>query len=662
MLISIVLIILLTLGGMSLTYLIDDEEPLIWRFAVGNIIGSAMFGLIAFVTACTIGFSALTIIASLAIAMLPIVILTRGRARDSFRGNLNKARGKLDGANFAKLGNFIYYVFFFLLFWLFFARTMFELKDGIYTGGSQNLGDLPFHLGAIFSFTEGNNFPPQNPSWSGAKFTYPFIADFLTACFVKLGADVKDALFTQNVAWAFSLLVILERFVVRLTQSKFAGRVAPALLFFSGGLGFLWFAKDYWASNLGLWNFVNNLPTDYTIGDNFRWGNSMVALFMTQRSLLLGMPLTIFVLGYLWRIFVGEKVKELKNEKVGATDSTNFSTFSHFHFSLFLTGLIAGTLPLIHLHSLIVLFVVTAFCFVFRRDKWREWIAFGAGVCVIAIPQLIWALSGSATESTKFFEWHFGWDKRDENILWFWLKNTGLVIPIVIAAIILIARKDAGGAQTENLKPKTQNLLLFYIPFAFLFIVSNTAKLAPWEWDNIKILIYWFVGSLPLIAILITWLWEREKIFKVVAVVCLIFLIFSGALDVWRTASGQISSRVFDYDAVRVANEIKRKTAQDALILNAPTYNSAIVLSGRRSLMRYSGHLSSHGIDYGPREDDVKRIYQGGGVADILLRKYEIDYVLISPEERESLKPNEGFFAKYPILAEAGQYRVYKIK
>jgi uncharacterized membrane protein len=78
--------------------------------------------------------------------------------------------------------------------------------------------------------------------------------------------------------------------------------------------------------------------------------------------------------------------------------------------------------------------------------------------------------------------------------------------------------------------------------------------------------------------------------------------------------------------------------------------------------MRYSGHLSSHGIDYGPREEDVNRIYQGGGVADILLRKYDVDYVLVSPEEREKLSANETFFANYPIVAEAGLYRVYKIK
>jgi hypothetical protein len=139
-------------------------------------------------------------------------------------------------------------------------------------------------------------------------------------------------------------------------------------------------------------------------------------------------------------------------------------------------------------------------------------------------------------------------------------------------------------------------------------------------------------------------------------------LTFAGALDVWRTASGQIKIRVFDKDAVQVAEQIKLSTEPRSLFLNAPTYNSAVVLSGRPSLMRYSGHLSSHGIDYGPREDDVKRIYLGGGVADILLRKYGIDNVLISPEELDKLHANEEYFKKYPVIAEAGPYRVYKVK
>jgi len=666
MLISLLLFSLIASAGMALTYLVVEEEPFMWRLSAGSVIGSAVFGLLAFVVACTIGFTPITIVASLGLTMLPLLFLRRRNIRKEFLHDWAKANGKLQGGNLKKFRRFAYYSIFFVLFWFFFGQAMFELKDGIYTGGSQNLGDLPFHLGVIFSFTDGNNLPPQNPSWAGARFSYPFIADFLTACFAKLGADVKNAMFIQNLWWAFSLLVIFERFVGKVTNNKLAGRIGPALLFLSGGLGFLWFAKDFWESGKGVFDFLWHLPRDYTISEQFRWGNSLVVLFMTQRSLLLGMPLTVLVLGYLWKVFQSEKVEKGKSEKADVENANGrFSRFSHFDFSPFLIGLLAGTLPLIHLHSLAVLFVVTAFLLALRPVEWRRWIAFGVGVAIVAVPELVWSMSGSATETAKFFDWHFGWDKREDNVLWFWIKNTGIVIPILIAGVWIALthfQRDKTDAKSENPQPDTKILFSFYLPFIFLFVVSNSAKLAPWEWDNIKILIYWFAGSIPLIALALAWAWQRDRIWKVGAAVCFTALVFAGALDVWRTASGQVKTKVFDSDAVKIAEQIMQKTAPNALFLNAPTYNSAVVLSGRRSVMRYSGHLASHGIDYGPRESDVKRIYEGGGVADILLRKYNVEYVLVSPEERNALKANEDFFDKYPVLAEAGQYRVYQIK
>ena len=686
MIISLLVIALIAFGGMALTYLVADEKPLLWRLSAGSVIGSVAFGLLAFVAASVAGFSAVTVIAALLITMLPLLLLRRSDIGKRFWHDWAKAKGTLQGMNLGKFSRFAYYASFFLLFWLFFDQTMFVLKEAIHTGGSQNLGDLPYHLGTIFSFTDGNNFPPQNPSWAGAKYTYPFIADFVTACFMRLGADVRSAMLVQNVAWAFSLFVILESFVARLTNNKLAGRIAPVLLFLSGGLGFIWFGKDLMASGKGLYDFVMNLPKDYTIGDQFRWGNSMVVLFMTQRSLLLGMPLTVLVLGYLWKVFACEAEGDAETQ--GASDAEKKQSFldkisasqRRGVTASLLVGLLAGTLPMIHLHSLVVLFVVTAFLFLMRPDKWLTWIAFGVGVAAAAVPELIWLMTGSATETTKFFGWHFGWDKRDANVLWFWFTNTGLLFPVLAAGIwVYLNSRKKDDAETPGNRdtakkhkiadgedpapqPRPATLLLFYIPFAFLFIVSNTAKLAPWEWDNIKILIYWFVGSLPLMALALAWAWKENKALRIVAGVCFAALILSGSLDVWRTVSGQIKYGVFDADAVKIAELIKQKTDPKALFLNPPTYNSAIALTGRRSLMRYSGHLSSHGIDYSPRETEVKQIYQGGGSAELLLKKHDVEYVLISPEERNTLKANEEFFKKYPILAESGQYRVYKIK
>ncbi len=671
MFITLIFILILAFSGFALTYLFADEETFLWRFSAGNIIGAAIFGTLGFLLANFAGLSIVTVLIALVIASLPLVLFTKKDFQQKFRRDWASAKGKLQGANRKRTLGFIYYLFFFLLFWFFFERAMFETSEGIFTGGSQNLGDLPFHLGAIFSFTDGNNFPPQNPSYASAKFSYPFIADFLTACVVKIGADVKGAMHLQNTVWAFSLLVILERFVFKFTNNSLAGKIAPALLFFSGGLGFLWFFNDFKEQAKGFFEFLNALPRDYTIGEKFRWGNSLVVLFMTQRSLLLGMPLTLIVLKKIWEVFErdegrgtrdegDEEKKGKKKSEISEKPITNYQ----LPITLFLIGLLAGTLPLIHLHSLVVLFVVGVFVFIWKPERWREWIAFGAGVSLVAVPELLWAMAGSATNAKEFIAYHFGWDAGEENFIWFWIKNTGILFPLLIFGIYLaFSQKEI----SDDKKKKTQHSALstqhlsFYLPFFFLFVVSNLMKLAPWQWDNIKVLIYWFVGSLPFVAIGLVWLFRQDLILKIVAVGCFVVLILAGALDVWRVVSGQINYNVFNADAIRVAERIKEKTAPEALFANAPTFNSPVVLSGRRSLMRYVGHLASYGIDFKDREDDLKRIYAGDATAEILMRKYGIDYIIVTPEERRWTNVNEDFLKKFKLIAQSGDNKVYKV-
>ncbi|MFN0277695.1 MAG: hypothetical protein ACKVRN_03735 [Pyrinomonadaceae bacterium] len=704
MAISLVLLALIALSGLALTYLVVKDEPFMWRLAAGSIVGSTIFGAVVFAVCFVAGvFTPTTLIVSLVITLLPLLLLwRRPDIQKRFLNDWAKAKGKTQGWTTPKLITLAYYAFFAVVFFYFFAQAVYYIPEGgkisagLTTGGYMNLGDLSFHLGGIFAFSEGAVFPPQNPSYAGAKFSYPFMADMLAACFVKLGADFKEVILVQNVTWAFALLVILQQFARNVTGSRIAGYIAPAILFFSGGLGFIWFFQDLSVATKGFSDFIWHLPLDYTIrmDENppapwhsamFRWGNPMTVLFITQRGILFGMPLTILVMSYCWSIFSREKVEEGKSEKVPVTLG-NFFTREHFPFAPFLVGLLAGTLPLVHFHSLAALFFLVAFLFVLRPAKWASWIAFGIGTALIAVPELIWTISGTATETDKFYGWHYGWDKRKDDLLWAWIKNTGLTIPATLFGLYLLWNtwKKSKTNEAEHLEnteskkkrkvadqaviPDGKALLYFYIPFAFMFVLCNVTKLAPWEWDNIKVLIYWFVGSIPFVAYSIAWLWEqRDKLWKGVAVACLIVLTLAGAIDVFRVASGQLKLGVFNNDSMKLAEQIKQKTPRGAMFLNGGIYNSTVVLSGRQSLMRYPGHLSSYGINYGERESDVKKIYQGAPEANALLQKYGIEYIVMTPEEeyylsQSNLKPNLDFLNKFPVIAESGKYKVYKVK
>src|SRR5262245_39054941 len=109
MLISIAILLLITLGGTILTYLYDKEDPLLVRVCAGNVIGSAVFGLIVFILACFFGFSVGTVLASVAITLLPLILLKNKRFHDGFQRDWRKAKGKLEGFTNKKLLVLAYY-------------------------------------------------------------------------------------------------------------------------------------------------------------------------------------------------------------------------------------------------------------------------------------------------------------------------------------------------------------------------------------------------------------------------------------------------------------------------------------------------------------------------------------------------------------------------
>ena len=122
MLISLLIITLVTLGGAALTYLVNDEERLMWRLAVGNVVGSAVFGLAAFVLSLLFGFNVAIVAVALAITLLPVAVLQKRERRTKFLNDWAKAEGKLQGGNLKRFTGFGYYAFFLVLFCCFSVR------------------------------------------------------------------------------------------------------------------------------------------------------------------------------------------------------------------------------------------------------------------------------------------------------------------------------------------------------------------------------------------------------------------------------------------------------------------------------------------------------------------------------------------------------------
>jgi hypothetical protein len=315
-------------------------------------------------------------------------------------------------------------------------------------------------------------------------------------------------------------------------------------------------------------------------------------------------------------------------------------------------GVAAGVLPLVHAHSFVVVMAMAG-CLALIQRRWRDWFAFFIVASAIAIPQLLWSTMHSAVNAGSFFAWELGWDHGKQNPIIFWIQNTGVFIPLIFAALLL---KD-----DDYFVPR--RLLMFYLPFTLCFIVPNFVKMAPWIWDNIKVLFYWWLASAPIVALLLAKLWHKGGLARrFVAVSLFVCVTFAGALDVAGIALRSVKYQVFDSAGMRFAELVKEQTPPRALIIHAPVHNTPVFLTGRRSLMGYPGHIWTHGLEFMRREGEVKRIYLGAPDANQLINDFGVDYAVIGPHERMATQVNENFFSRFQKVGEVGEYKLYKIR
>ena len=689
MIISLVLSLIAIASGTLLTYTYDEDAPLASRLCSGACIGFGALGLVGFILASFLGLTMIALALTGAILATPCLLLVNNGHRDKINEDFNRALQAISRASARPdAWAFIYFLFYAAVvigMWLVFSRALLDKPDGIYTGVLNNYGDLPFHISVIARFAFGQNFPPEDPTFAGVRFTYPFITDFISAMFVRAGASLRDSLFIENYIIGVALVGVLHRFGQQILRNRTAAILTPVLIILNGGFGWAMFFSDVNQSDAGVFGVLRHISHSYTIlpevVQGWRWGNAVTSLLVPQRGFLLGIPLAAIVFTQWWAASRSDvegteqgKSKKVKGKKEDGRESKletagkgnlerpglDQPSPSLFTFSFLLSpsakrmlaaGAIAGLLPLVHAHSFMAVMMVGAFLALINLRRWREWFLFFFAALLIAIPQLLWSTHGTAVSTRAFIAWQFGWDRSDENFFWFWFKNTGLFIPLLITAL-LWKRED-------YLVPR--KLLFFYLPFTLCFIVPNLVKLAPWIWDNVKILFYWWLASAPIVALLLARLWEGKPWHRGLAASLLIMLTLAGALDVFALISRQGEYQEFDRDGITFAEMIKQQTPPRATILHAPVHNTPVFLTGRRSLMGYPGHIWTHGLDSGPREAEIKRIYAGAPDAESLLTKYGVDYVVVDPQEHSLMKVNADFFSHYPEVVSTGEYHLYKI-
>ncbi|HEY0404775.1 MAG TPA: hypothetical protein VGC89_03555, partial [Pyrinomonadaceae bacterium] len=440
---SLVLALLATMAGALATYLYDDGAPLAARLCAGACVGLAALGLLGFIFASFLGLTPLSLSLAAATTASPLLLLRDAGLRTRARADLLESSRSLRRAvlhpSWSKTLPFVFYALIALLLWMVFDRALFELPEGLYTGVQNNYGDLPFHLSVITGFARGENFPPQDPTFAGVRFTYPFLSDFVAAMFVRAGASLRDAMFIENFALALSFVGLLHRWTLLLVRDRLAAHVAPLLILFSGGLGWLRFLREAWANRADLFGYLAQLPQAYTIsGTHWRWGNALTTLLVPQRGILFALPLAVLIFTLFWQTIddagtraetgnaetlrradaatdkrktkkgrQSEKTSKGRSESLRVTASQHLSASGLLRVSplrrMIAAGFVAGLLPLAHAHTLMVVLLVAGTLAVLRED-WRAWaVGLGAlGLLAAGLAYLSSSLPAQASAGVPF--------------------------------------------------------------------------------------------------------------------------------------------------------------------------------------------------------------------------------------------------------------------
>jgi hypothetical protein len=666
---SLALALLVIFGGTLATYLYDDNAPFQARLCSGACLGITALSLLGFVFSSLLGLTGTAVLLSALVCSLPLALLAKATYSVRFQKDLSGVsqtiRRLTSKPDAVSIGYVVFYAVTALVLWQVFSKAMIQDSEGVSTGLLNNFGDLPFHLSVITRFAYGNNFPPEDPTYAGVRFTYPFLSDFASAMFVQTGSDLRESMFIENFILAISFVGLLHRWALVMLRDRLAAIITPLLVLLNGGFGWLLLFNKANSDDYGLLGVFSNLPPSFTVipETTWRWGNAISALLIPQRGFLMGLPLAVIVFTQWWLAEnpeppeeTGVNKKELQRSRKAKVHAQELQSESSFLSNVAVrrmigAGLFAGLLPLAHAHSFVVVMAMGG-CLALIQRRWRDWFVFFLVASLIALPQLWWSTSHTAVNARSFFAIEIGWDRGKDNPIWFWFKNTGLFIPLIFVALLFRSK--------DYLISK--RLLFFYLPFTLCFIVPNFLKMAPWIWDNIKVLFYWWVASAPIVALLLSRLWKDNVIRRTAAIVLFASLTLAGALDVAGIALRSVKYGIFDMAGVRFAELVKLKTPPRALIVHAAVHNEPVFLTGRKSLMGYPGHIWTHGLEFAQREGDIKRIYSGAPSADQLLKDYDIDYAVVGPLERLVMPVNEQFFSRYEKVGDVGGYQLYKIK
>jgi hypothetical protein len=516
-----------------------------------------------------------------------------------------------------------------------------QFDHKLWINNSHNYGDIRLHLAYVNTFLFGQNIPVESPILSGTPPSYPFLIDFITAQFIVLGAPFILTFKLMAMLGYLLLTGALYIFTKRITKSKVIASLTPILLLLNGSIGFFTEFLPQWKSAGFTLHFFLNTPHDYSLiqDKGYYFGNSLLVLFGTQRSLLLGFPLALMILGELY--LYNERTKSL-----------------HYLFLALLTV----CLVLIHTSSLLVVALYLLYkglkIIIDAPNKGKiiqRWAVYllpvlaAGGLLVV----LFLSQAGSVLHSIRFSPGWIDASRPTDTFYSVWLKSGTHILPISLVALYFLYRHDRKAG--------------LFTGYAYIiFILANILIIHPWMWDNMKYFLYWYTLTTIPIAYFIVMIWEEKR--KFFAIILTLLLTLSGAMDLFRRTIPNKNWFPIITESEITSIEAMRATIapEDYVLTYGYMLNPIVMQLGRRLVFGDEAWLWSHGIkDYPLRLNKIKRIYSGTSEAKALINELNISYVVVSSNERALFYGlNELFFQQnFPVVyQDTSGTVVYRVK
>lgn len=528
-----------------------------------------------------------------------------------------------------------------LYFLLLFLRTLAFKPEGLYANHVNVWSDWSLHIGMtnIFAYKSPGDWFAYHPMYAEGKFTYGFLTNLISGLLMRMGCSLYVAFILPSLVYVVLLLLGMYALFYLIFKSQKQSLIAISIFFLSSGPGLIKFVRDS-LNGYSLKDLLAPDPAlDYSRLIPYQWftGNFIVGMLLPQRSFLLGMALAVWVLVGILAVVLTEGMSSRKRIIILLSSST-----------------LAGLLPIAHMHSFIVIFIVTGVVCISAYRYWFDlFFYYVIPTGCLSLTLYVIFISGGI-ENPDFMSWMPGWTATGGLVGWLvmWLKIWGVMLPLALLGFVAL-RKHSTSIQA------------FFLGFLMVFALANLVMLQPTPWDNSKLFLWVYFALSGLATAALAWLWKYGGRYfgRVDVVVLLILLTGTGFLELvrlQRSSHPMMTSR----DDINLGIEIRTETDPLARFLTAPVHNHWVMMWGARPvLLGDRGWVRNYGFLSTQTEADLKTMFLGGDAAKPLLQTHQISYVVIGPSELQDWQANEAFYAAhYPLAFQNKNYRVYDVR